>query len=105
MIPIPVIQFTRTRKNYDTSSSGQGTVAKISSGLGKIKVALRTNQPIEGAVFPHESHIIENEASPFAEDIISPEYGNIFRDLSAWRISIPTVDIQHVIKALLLLHF
>lgn len=63
----------------------QGTVARISSSLGKIKGALKANQPIEGALYLPEIHNVEND---MVEDIIITECSNIFRDLSAWRVSI-----------------
>ncbi|GLV46764.1 hypothetical protein CBL_13537 [Carabus blaptoides fortunei] len=68
----------RGKKGTDPSS--QGTVSKISSGLYKIKGALRT-QPIEGAVYPQETQTYETDPSIFIEQ-------NIYRDLSAWRVSI-----------------
>ncbi|XP_966626.3 sorting nexin-14 isoform X1 [Tribolium castaneum] len=71
------------RKYYETPS--QGTVAKISSGIGKLRGALKVAQPIEGAIHPPEAQGIENGA---VEDIIISECGNIFRDLSSWRVSI-----------------
>ncbi|RZB40834.1 sorting nexin-14-like [Asbolus verrucosus] len=74
---------SRGRKFYEAPS--QGTVARISSSLGKIRGALKAAQPIDGAIYPPESQTIENGT---VEDIIISECGSIFRDLSAWRVSI-----------------
>lgn len=77
----------RGRKYYEPVS--QSTVSKISSSLGKIKGALRTNQPIEGAIYTPEIQTIENGT---VEDILTVDCSNIYRDLSTWRISIPSID-------------
>lgn len=84
----------RGKKIYESSS--QGTVAKISSGLGRIKGVLRSNQPVEGAIYPPDLNMYSNGPSAFVEDILLSDCENIFRDLSAWRISIPSVETQHV---------
>ncbi|XP_065162082.1 sorting nexin-14-like isoform X2 [Atheta coriaria] len=65
----------------------QGTVAKLSNSLGKIKGALQAKQPVEGSIYPPESRIVESDAA-FVEDF--SECTNR-RNLSTWRISIPAV--------------
>ncbi|XP_072378466.1 sorting nexin-14-like isoform X1 [Diabrotica undecimpunctata] len=75
----------RLKKYYEPSS--QGAVSKISSSLGKIKGVLKSSQPIEGAFFPLESQTVENVAT---DDIFLGECKSLFRDMSTWKISIPT---------------
>lgn len=82
------------KKAYENTS--QGTVSKISSGIGKIKGALKTNQPVEGAVFPQEIPVLESEPTPFIEDLIPPDVSQNFRDLNAWKISIPDIETRVV---------
>ncbi|KAJ8911435.1 hypothetical protein NQ315_005968 [Exocentrus adspersus] len=72
-------------KRYESTS--QGTVAKISSGLVKIKGVLKTNQPIEGSFFPLETQTIEDHT---VEDILLAECKTLFRDLSTWKVTIPS---------------
>lgn len=74
----PLIFFSN--KKY--MGTGQGAVAKISSGLGKIKGALRPNHPIEGAMFPSDLNEL-----PFVENILQ-DCDNMFRNLNRWKISI-----------------
>jgi hypothetical protein len=69
-------------------------VSKISSGIGKIRGALKVAQPIDGAIHAPESQTIENGT---VEDIIISECGNIFRDLSAWRISILSYQVRAIL--------
>lgn len=78
---IYLIGFSRGRKYYES----QGTVSKISSSIGRIRGVLKATQPIEGALNPVDAQTIENGT---VEDILITECGNIFRDLSAWRVSI-----------------
>lgn len=79
------------KKSYDSYT--QGTVSKISSGFGKIKVALKTSQPVEGALYPNEINIIEAESTSLDE--IQQET-KIVRDISTWRITIPTYKTRQV---------
>ncbi|XP_028141747.1 sorting nexin-14 isoform X2 [Diabrotica virgifera virgifera] len=74
-------------KKYYEPTTGQGAVSKISSSLGKIKGVLKTNQPIEGAFFPLESQSVENGTT---DEIFLHECKSLFRDMSTWKISIPT---------------
>lgn len=83
----------RSKKLYDS----QGTVAKISSGLGRIKGALKTTQPIEGAIYPNEMHVTEAESVPFMDEITPPGNTKIIRDLSLWKITVPSYSIHQVI--------
>lgn len=80
--------------------SGQGAVAKISSGLGKIKGALKPNQPIEGAMFYSDPNMFTNEI-PFIEGIF-PDCENMFRDLNTWKVSISSAEYEQVRYKLLL---
>ncbi|KAI4470344.1 sorting nexin [Holotrichia oblita] len=80
----------RSRKYYENTS--QGTVAKISSGLGKIKGALQTKQPVEG--YAPESQVYENDATHFIDDVMPHITG--FRDLTTWRVSIRNFDTVYV---------
>ncbi|XP_017774101.1 PREDICTED: sorting nexin-14-like isoform X2 [Nicrophorus vespilloides] len=76
----------RNKKYYD--SNNQGAVSKISSSFGKIKGALQAKQPVEGAVYPHESRILESDHTYIEEsEMYTPN-----RDLTAWRISIPNIE-------------
>ncbi|KAJ9589467.1 hypothetical protein L9F63_017328, partial [Diploptera punctata] len=69
--------------------SDGGAVARLSSRLHKIKGALRA-QPIEGHAFDTDGTLDLGE-SEYAEDLqLSDTESN--RDLSAWRVSIPSVD-------------
>ncbi|XP_022915727.2 sorting nexin-14-like isoform X2 [Onthophagus taurus] len=81
----------RSRKYYETGAN-QGTVAKISSGLGKLKGVLQTKQPIEGYYTP-ESHAYESDASHFIDEVVPQT--PVSRDLSTWRISIHVKYLQH----------
>lgn len=83
----------RGRKYYEPIS--QSTVSKISNSIGKIKGALRTNQPIEGAIYTPEIQTIENG---IVEDIIAIDC-NVDRDLSTWSVSIPSIDTMQVWKS------
>lgn len=74
--------YFRSKKYYEQSN--YSTVAKISSGIGKIKGVLKTATPIEGSLEP-----LENE---FTEDVILTE--NLIRDLSNWKVSIPTYQVS-----------
>lgn len=51
---------------------------------------MKVSQPIDGAINPLESQTIENGT---VEDIIIAECGNIFRDLSSWRVSITSYKV------------
>lgn len=81
----------RSRRYYEPVS--QSTVSKISSGLGRIRGALRTNQPIEGAVCIPEAQAFENGT---IEELIVSDCSNIHRDLSTWRVSIPNTELTQV---------
>lgn len=81
------LHFPLRTRRYEQGS--QGTVAKISSGLGKIKGALQTKQPIEGFYTP-ESQMYDNDATHYTNDVMAPVIG--FRDLTAWRVSIRNFD-------------
>ncbi|KAF5269937.1 hypothetical protein FQR65_LT05736 [Abscondita terminalis] len=83
---------SKNKKSYDASN--QGTVAKISSGLGRIKGVLRPNQPVDGSVFTPDLQIYP-DSTALVEDIFLSDCEGIFRDLSAWRISISSVETQH----------
>lgn len=74
-------------RNKRSSDASTGTVSKLSSGFHRIKGALKTPQPIEGAVYHSETHSFETVPSLFIET-------NIYRDLSAWRVAIS--QIEHV---------
>lgn len=65
-------------------------MSKLSSGFGKIKGVLKTAQPVEGAVFPLESQGVENVN---VEDILLGDCKQLFRDLSTWRVTIPTYQV------------
>ncbi|KAK4877057.1 hypothetical protein RN001_009563 [Aquatica leii] len=80
---------SKNKKSYDPSN--QGTVAKISSGLGRIKGVLKPNQPVEGSIFTPDLQMYP-DSTAFVEDIFLADCESIFRDLSAWRISIPSVE-------------
>ncbi|XP_031347622.1 sorting nexin-14-like isoform X2 [Photinus pyralis] len=82
----------RNKKTFDSST--QGTVAKISSGLGRIKGVLKPNQPVEGSIFTPE--LYSNNPTTFEEDIFLSDCEGIFRDLSTWRISIPSVEVHQL---------
>lgn len=81
--------YTYRSKKYEPIS--QGTVAKISSGLGKIKGVLKTNQPIEGSFFPIETQNIEDGT---VEDLLLAECKTLFRDLSTWKVSIRSYQVR-----------
>ncbi|CAG9818827.1 unnamed protein product [Phaedon cochleariae] len=81
-------------KKYDSSNQGS---SKISSGLGKIKGVLKPTQPIEGSFFPVDSQGIENG---IAEDIFLGDCNSLFRDLSTWKVSIPTYQASPSNKAI-----
>lgn len=72
-------------------------MSKISSGLGRIRGALRTNQPIEGAVCIPETQTFENGT---IEELIVSDCSNIYRDLSTWRVSVPNTELTQVNKQL-----
>lgn len=59
--------------------------------MGKIKGVLKTNQPVEGAMFPLESQTIEDGN---VEDILLAECKQLFRDLTMWKVSIPTYQVR-----------
>lgn len=61
--------------------------------MGRIRGALRTNQPIEGAVYAPENQTIENGT---VEELSITDCSNIHRDLSTWRTSIPYVGSTQV---------
>ncbi|XP_049774784.1 sorting nexin-14-like isoform X1 [Schistocerca cancellata] len=67
------------------------TVAKVRSHLRKIKGALRA-QPVEGHTFDNDA-LLDLGESEFAEELQLSEVST-YRDLSAWRISIPSVETQ-----------
>ncbi|KAK5642032.1 hypothetical protein RI129_008199 [Pyrocoelia pectoralis] len=85
---------TRNKKTFDLPN--QGTVAKISSGLGRIRGVLKPNQPVEGSIFTPELQIYSNNPVAFEEDIFLSDCESIFRDLSTWRISIPSVEVHQL---------
>lgn len=64
--------------------------------MGKIRGALKTNQPVEGAIYAPECQAVENGT---VDDIIITDCSNIFRDLSSWRVSIPSSDTLQVITS------
>lgn len=70
--------------------SDGGAVARLSSRLHKIKGALRA-QPVEGHVYDSDLALDLGEGE-FAEDFQLPDTSESYRDLSAWRVSIPRVD-------------
>ncbi|XP_021925834.1 sorting nexin-14-like isoform X2 [Zootermopsis nevadensis] len=70
--------------------SDGGAVARLSSRLHKIKGALRT-QPVEGHVYDTDSALDLGETE-YAEDLHLSDSSESYRDLSAWRVSIPCVD-------------
>ncbi|CAG9861895.1 unnamed protein product [Phyllotreta striolata] len=72
-------------KRYD--STNPGPVSKFSSGLGKIKGVLKTNQPVEGAFYPPEAQLVENGT---ADDMFLEDCKNLFRDMSTWKVDVPT---------------
>lgn len=73
-------------------------MSKISSGLGRIRGALKANQPIEGSLCVPESQNLENGT---IEELIVSDCSNIYRDLSTWRVTIPNTELVQV-KAILL---
>lgn len=75
------------KKYYEPTN--QGTVSKISTGIGKIKGVLKTNQPIEGSFFPHESPSVDNGTT---EDTFLDDSKSIFRDMSTWKVTIPNYE-------------
>lgn len=81
--------FGRSKK-YE--SANPGAVSKFSTGLGKIKGVLKTNQPIEGAFFHPEIQTIENGA---ADDMFLEDCKSLFRDMSTWKVSIPTYQVKY----------
>ena len=89
---VSILFLHRSKRYYEQSS--QGTVAKISSSLGKIRGALQNKQPIEGLCTP-ESQMYENNFTQCTEGILPSFY--TIKDLSAWRVDIPTVDTKMVI--------
>ncbi|KAG5876709.1 hypothetical protein JTB14_038026 [Gonioctena quinquepunctata] len=84
MIPSHTKQLINRSRRYDSNSQG---VSKLSSGLGKIKGVLKSSQPIEGAFYQSENQSVENGTT---DDIFLGECKSLFRDLSTWKISIPT---------------
>ncbi|XP_067005138.2 sorting nexin-14 [Anabrus simplex] len=69
--------------------SDGGAVARISNRLHKIKGVLRA-QPVEGHTFDNDSALVLGETE-FAEDVPLSD-SSTYRDLSAWRVSIPSVE-------------
>ncbi|GFG30199.1 hypothetical protein Cfor_10178 [Coptotermes formosanus] len=67
-----------------------GAVARLSSRLHKIKGALRA-QPVEGQAYDSDLTLDLGEGE-FAEDLQLPDTSESYRDLSAWRVSIPRID-------------
>lgn len=94
-----IFLWFRTRRYYEPVT--QSTVSKISSGLGRIRGALRTNQPIEGAVCIPETQTFENGG---IEELIVSDCSNSYRDLSAWRVSVPNTELVQV-KKMYVKHF
>lgn len=86
------VLLIRSRKFYDTTN--QGTVAKISSGLGKIKGALQTKQPVEG--YAPDQQAYENDATHYIDDVMPHIMG--FRDLTTWRVSIRNFDTMYIVS-------
>ncbi|XP_074032931.1 sorting nexin-14 isoform X2 [Leptinotarsa decemlineata] len=84
MIPTFTKQLSKSKK-YDSMS--QGNVSKLTSGLGKIKGVLKTSQPIEGSFFPIENQSVENGTT---DEMFLGDCKSLFRDLSRWKVSIPT---------------
>ncbi|XP_030750868.1 sorting nexin-14-like isoform X2 [Sitophilus oryzae] len=74
----------KSKKYYEQSN--YSAVSKISSSFGKIKGVLKTQIPVEGSLDSLEA--IENGIS---EDLILNE--NLIRDLSSWRVTIPTSEV------------
>lgn len=70
--------------------SDGGAVARLSNRLHKIKGALRA-QPVEGHAYDADS-TLDLGGTEFAEDLQLSDTSESYRDLSAWRISIPYVD-------------
>ncbi|XP_025833224.1 sorting nexin-14 isoform X2 [Agrilus planipennis] len=84
----------RSQRSYDSISKGP---SKISTGIGKIKVALKPHQTIEGALYPQEHHLFGEKTAAYVEDVLLSDHSSgAFRDLNSWKVSITTVDMQQI---------
>ncbi|XP_069690974.1 sorting nexin-14-like isoform X2 [Periplaneta americana] len=88
----PMLQGSPAKGRATKKWTEGGAVARLSSRLHKIKGALRA-QPVEGHAYDTDSTLDLGETE-FAEDLQLSDTSESNRDLSAWRVSIPCVDVR-----------
>ncbi|KAK7792107.1 hypothetical protein R5R35_009644 [Gryllus longicercus] len=96
----PMLQGSPAKGRSSKKWNEGGAVARLSSRLHKIKGVLRT-QPVEGHTYDVTDVTdpgLDLGETDFAEDLPIEE-ATTYRDLSAWRVSIPSVETRQDINS------